>query len=530
MSTLRSVIWCAVSSQAQNEPDKVSLPQQEEDGRKLALSQNWRVVDVMRVPGHSRRYIDFHKLSADAARQGIDAFQRLEQHWDVRDFDVLIVLDGNRFARTQALHAYVVERTIHIGARIYSLMDGWIDKQNHRMWIAMNGYKSAGEIDRFVQARDRAMTARAQRGLPISSRVPMSHQALRDSKTGKALRLEVNEAKRRLWTDLAAMVLEGVAWDRIEVELYQRFGHADEKGEPYYANCMYRLIMKPVFWGHTARNHHSATSKNGFRFGRWIWDESEAAPEGATIFRNTHQPVWTGEIADRIRQELDRRMVHIKGRARTAYTHRLSGIAVCGACGCFMSTRVDGTYLGLYCPASKGRPKLPHCNHRQVLSERKVIARLDAFLRQMLQEQTTDIFAQARPDTSHVQERITQIQQEIVDTEGRIRALIHKQIAASEDIQYIYDGEMEKLQAHLKAMKDANALLQGESLAVQTTTSNQQATLEELAELTLERFWRQERRKVNQMLHRIMGKRRLVILNGEIIGVAEITRNQRRHT
>jgi len=62
MSTLRSVIWCAVSSQAQNEPDKVSLPQQEEDGRKLALSQNWRVVDVMRVPGHSRRYIDFHKL------------------------------------------------------------------------------------------------------------------------------------------------------------------------------------------------------------------------------------------------------------------------------------------------------------------------------------------------------------------------------------------------------------------------------------------------------------------------------------
>lgn len=195
-----------------------------------------------------------------------------------------------------------------------------------------------------------------------------------------------------------------------------------------------------------------------------------------------------------------------------------------------MSTRVDGTHLGLYCPASKGRPKLPHCNHRQVLSERKVIARLDAFLRQMLQEQTTDIFAQAQPDTSHVQERIRQVQQEIADTEGRIRALIHKQIAASEDIQYIYDGKMEKLEAQLKAMKDANTLLQGESLAVQTTTSNQQTTLEELAELTLERFWRQERRKVNQMLHRIMGKRRLVILNGEIIGVAEITRNQRRHT
>ena len=49
MNALRSIIWCAVSSRAQNEPDKVSLPQQEEDGRKLALSHNWRVVDVMRL-------------------------------------------------------------------------------------------------------------------------------------------------------------------------------------------------------------------------------------------------------------------------------------------------------------------------------------------------------------------------------------------------------------------------------------------------------------------------------------------------
>jgi DNA invertase Pin-like site-specific DNA recombinase len=153
---------------------------------------DWQVTDVMRVPGHSRRYIDFHKLAADALQNGIDAFQRLEAHWEAQDFDVMVVLDGNRFARTQALHAYVVERTINVGARIYSLMDGWVDKQNYRMWIAMNGYKSAGEIDRFVQARDRAMTARAQRGLPITSRVPMSHKVIRDPDNGKAICLQVN--------------------------------------------------------------------------------------------------------------------------------------------------------------------------------------------------------------------------------------------------------------------------------------------------------------------------------------------------
>ena len=528
MTALRSIIWCAVSSRAQNEPDKISLPQQEADGRALAKNHEWRVIDIMRVPGHSRRYIDFHKLSADAAQQGIDAFQRLERHWDTQDFDVMIVLDGNRFARTQALHAYVVERTIHIGARIYSLMDGWVDKQNHRMWIAMNGYKSAGEIDRFVQARDRAMTARAERGLPISSRIPMSHKVVRDPDTGKAVCLEVNEEKRRLWTDLAELVLEGIAWDSIEIELYERFGHANDKCEPYYPNQMYRLLMKPLFWGHTARHHNSATSKNGFRFGRWIWDESEPVPEGATMFRNTHDPVWTGDIADRVRQELDRRAVHIRGRSRPSYTHKLSGLAVCGECGSFMGTRVDKSYLGLYCPASKGRPTLPKCGHRRVVSEHKIVARINEFLGQMLRENTTDIFDGKQPETQHVQERIVLLEEEIADAEDKIRSLIRKQITAGEDIQYIYDEELDKLNIQLKMMKDAQTRLKGESLAVQTSTSNQQVTLEELAELTLERFWRQESRTINQMLHRIMGKRRLVILDGEIIGVAEVNRVQRR--
>ncbi len=238
--------------------------------------------------------------------------------------------------------------------------------------------------------------------------------------------------------------------------------------------------------------------------------------------------MWTGELADRIRQELDRRVVHIKGRARTAYTHRLSGLAICSECGSFMATRVDGSYLGLYCPASKGRPALPKCGHRRVVSERKIIARMDEFLKQMLRENTTDIFNSSQPETSHAHERIALLDEEIAEVEDKIRALIRKQITAGEDIQYIYDEELDKLNVQLKTMKEARTRLQGESLAAQTSTSNQQVTLEELAKLTLEKFWHQESRKINPMLHRIMGKRRLIILNDEIFGVAEIHRVQRQ--
>lgn len=103
---VRCIIWCAVSSRAQNEPDKISLSQQEADACALAEGNGWQILDVLKVPGHSRRYVDFHELASDAAKQGVDAFHRLLSHWEAQDFDVMIVRDGDRFTRTQALHAY----------------------------------------------------------------------------------------------------------------------------------------------------------------------------------------------------------------------------------------------------------------------------------------------------------------------------------------------------------------------------------------------------------------------------------------
>ncbi|MBK9748673.1 MAG: hypothetical protein IPO91_18105 [Chloroflexi bacterium] len=91
------------------------------------------------------------------------------------------------------------------------------------------------------------------------------------------------------------------------------------------------------------------------------------------------------------------------------------------------------------------------------------------------------------------------------------------------------DEEIGKLSDQLKVMREARNRLQGEALAVQHNSAVQQATLEELANLTLERFWQQESRYINQMLHRLMGKRRLVLLSGAVVGVVEVNRKQRRH-
>lgn len=525
----RAIIWCAVSTRAQNEPERVSLPEQEDHARQYALTRGWQVVDVMKVPGHSRRYIDFHELSSDAAEKGITAFQRLKAHWEARDFNVLILRDGDRFARTQALHAYITEQIITCGATIFSLADGLIDDRNYRMWIAMAGFKAAGEIDRLVRARRSAMTDLARRGLPITSRIPMSHRVIRDQKTGKAVQMVVDESKRRLWDDLAELILEGIGWDRIETELYKRFGHADEKGKPYRAAHMYRLIMKPLFWGHMARFHCSKDAANGYRRGRWIYDASEPIPEGAIIFRDTHEAVWTGKLADRIRQEIDRRSEHMWGKAKPWRTNILSGLMICGECGLTLAMHVDGEYKGVYCPAGKRKQaNLPECSWRSVVSQRKIVKLIDGYLRQMVRENTTDIFDEQTPEMPGLEKRLARLKEDIAALEDQVRVVVRQQMKAPETVQHILDEEIVKIGEQLKAMHATRDRLQVEALSVQQASAVQQASLEEMANLTVDRFWQQEDRYINQMLHRLMGQRRLVMVGGAVVGVVEVQRKRRR--
>ena len=376
------------------------------------------------------------------------------------------------------------------------------------------------------------MTARAERGLPITSRVPMSHKVIRDQNTGKAICLQVNEDKRRLWDDLAELILEGVAWFSIEDELFNRYGHIRDNGERYYPGFLYRLIMKPIFWGHMARHHASAGSKNGFKYGAWAYDESVSMPEGATIYRNTHEPVWTGELAERIKAEIRRRSNSVRGNTSPKLIHRFSGLGVCAECGSFWATHVkkSKSYRGAICPASKARSNaLPKCSNKRIMSEKRLIALMNDYLKQMLERNSTDVFN--APDSKQMdhQSRIESLCREIEALELEARQLIREQAKAGTELQGIYQEELAQINTRLKNMKVTRDALQAKAVETQQTTAVQQATLEELAAMSLEAFWKQESRYINQTLHRLRGKKRFLLLDGEIIGVAELNRRQRKH-
>src|SRR5262249_23872142 len=142
-------------------------------------------------------------------------------------------------------------------------------------------YASAGEIDTLKKRRHIGMNGNAARGLPTSSHIPLSHLLIRNS-NGKMEKLIVDPSKRRLFSDVATLVLEGVPWTRIERELWARYRHG-KNGEPYKPGYMKHVLHNPYFWGHIARWYSSPKHPNGKAAGAWIWDENESLPEGVAI-------------------------------------------------------------------------------------------------------------------------------------------------------------------------------------------------------------------------------------------------------
>ena len=71
MTKKKAVIWCAVSTQAQNAEDKISLPEQEQAARNWCKENDLAVATVLKVPGYSRRESDIITALEDFAEQGI---------------------------------------------------------------------------------------------------------------------------------------------------------------------------------------------------------------------------------------------------------------------------------------------------------------------------------------------------------------------------------------------------------------------------------------------------------------------------
>lgn len=520
MPPLRAVLWCAVSTKPQTDEDKFSLPSQEKDERALCDREGWSPVAVLIVPGHSRRYVDIHELAEHARAEGIDAFDRILDLWRRRAFDVLVCRDGDRFARTQSLHAYFVERTIDIGARIYSLADGWIDEHNYRMWTSMSGYKAASHVDGLVAARQRGMEKRMERGLSGGLMLPDLYRTVRDDK-GKAIRLEFREQYRSMMDDAADLLLEGVGWKQFAMQMYLRYGHVNPKtGQPYHDNSFRRWFYNPLVWGASAKGH--ADYK-----GTWAFDESEPLPDGVKVNRHPNPPipaVWTGELAEQIKAELRRRADVVKGRAVSRTKYAFTGLLVCAVCA--RRFAVDASkgkrYLYWRCTAHTYRHQIQAqvCTNRLLLRDDVAQQQINDFLVRVLAQREFDIhkLVSNNQDTAQFRRQVTQVRTEITAAKREIDTMILKQAQAPANIEDRYARLIEQASQRLAGLESKLKRLES-SLESEPVRRARQLAYEQLSRIGLPAFWQSSPHEINQLLHALMGRYHFIVENGAIIDV-----------
>ena len=511
----RAILWAAVSTKSQAEDAKASLPAQEADLRDLASKHGWQVIDVLRVPGHSRHYYEWHELVKDSREKGIDAFYQLDQHLKNRDFDILAVRDGDRFARTQSLHAFIVESVcIRVGAKIWTIGDGQIDIHGARLYTALGGYRAAGDIDRLVNYREMALNQKPEKGLPVAGRPLWGFRIVRNE-LGKATAYIVDEAKRRAFDDLAELILAGVAWDRIAQEMNSR-GHRNAAGQEFKRSFFYRTVFHPVWWGHAARKFRQSGLPQAM--GVWTFDVSVQPPEGVQVWRNVYEPVWTGELAVSIQSELRRRFDLVKGRATSTNTRRFSGLVTCAGCGHIMHSTEGTRSLYLACGY---RWRGGTCQQERSISEKKIIEFLVPLLHQLKAAGDPELVlgGEGRQRNDRILEQSRQALAE-VHTKARAMARLYVENAGRR-LESIYAAELEALE---KQAAEIEAVI-AEAEANSATDEPRRA---KLAELDADGIWDQPWTVINQTLHGIFGQWRLVADNGTIVGYTKVKKRNRR--
>jgi DNA invertase Pin-like site-specific DNA recombinase len=509
MTRLRAVIWCAVSTKAQADEDKDSLPNQEREARVLCQREGWDVAEVLIVPGHSRRKIDIHEVAYEMQQKGITAYSRLIELWKMSGFDILVCWDGNRFGRSQTLHSHVIERTLDTGARIYVLTKGWVDESNKRMFIAMDGYASSSEIDKLIAAREMGLDKRVARGLP-ANHIPLSHMAVRD-KSGKILRIEVDESKRRLFDDLAALLLEGVGWGDIERELYGRFGHINPAtGRMYAIHTFYVRIMSPSWWGNASRHHRHKT-------GEWIFDAACPAPSRVVIHYGTHPPVWDGEEGERLKAELRRRF-GIRGKTRPHHSHMFTGLLVCAGCGRKLIVRPTyrKTRVRIYWQCAMSWKQYDRlCSQGFLIRNDVIQGWVHDFLVRWLEDSNPDL-VQSGPDQA---KHIAGLEREIEQARKRLANLVEAQAGEdSYEIRRTYTDKIRAVGEQIDILKASLGSAQRMEESPDIVDERRRA-YGELKAMGVDGFWALPPNKINQLLHRLLGRSRILVRDGNPVDV-----------
>lgn len=525
---MTALLWLAVSSEEQAGDDKASLTEQKRVLRAAAERDGRPISDVLIIPGFSRAALSWDEFETSAAEAGHDAPRRMSAHWKRRDFTAIYAYDVTRLGRSQALIAYFIERTIKGGGVIVTHLEGVIDQQNYRIAIAMYGFGSASENDKRKEKMKYGKIRLAERGLNLQASELFTHLVIRD-KRGNKDTLIVDESKRRLWSDLLTALCGDeqhppAAWRTLEQTLYDRFGHAAPDGKPYPMYKFKHLVNSPFFWGHTAYGY---TAHNHVVKRPWLYNAAVPPPPGVLFYPNTTGSVFTGEERERLIAELMRRD-RLTGRARPQSTYTFSTLVRCDHCGRNMAYALLRPGAVYYRCNKKSKTGLDRysgliCDSNRIIPERDLIEFMNDVLSRLLAGLSPELFRPNAPSKAAVLARVETIEREIEAVEATLAGLFLQRATAPNNTIGILERQINAKSQELQRLETARFEAQRQVTRADDSGQIRAAALEQLRALTLPRFWALSSVERNQLLSRLMGRFRINVRDGQVIGFFEVS-------
>ncbi len=202
----------------------------------------------------------------------------------------------------------------------------------------------------------------------------------------------------------------------------------------------------------------------------------------------------------------------------------MNSLLVCGECGCSMvSHHVARRWIHYRCETRY----LPYrggsqaCAQTHMIAEQMVQDWLDARLRQAIDMGLIE--ALFSKDGLDLAGQIKTLAGQISRLETRIRRALDRQldVETTDALYAIYQQEIVQASAELNAHKATFDDLSRRTLVSGQETRERQQSFAELQAVNLDAFWQLEPREINRFLHRLMGHSRLVILDGQIVGMTD---------
>lgn len=361
---LRCVLFGAVSSEEQAEDKrtgrkKPSLDAQLERAAAFANAQRWRIVDTIRVEGHSRDYDWLPDLERDCAE-----YARLVQHIRQETVDVVICTDYDRLWRRAALQAQLCSLADTHNVWLLSLnQPSERGNEQSNLWLrGIYGLVAQQEnISRVSRIRARQL-ADWQAGLSTHYyNVPYGYR-----KANSNVPAEIYEPEA-YWVRLAGeWRAKGWGYYRIRRELAARGEHWTPDQTWYRLhNPFYAGLVVYREWSRSGGRHHRTRT-----------------PRVQRIGPGQHQPIWPAEMWEAIQEVNHSRLrdyPHADGNAGL-----FTGLVYCGECGCRMyysREHRDGCHI-LCCSAYRETGGRVRCFHqrREAKLKREVLAQVRGML------------------------------------------------------------------------------------------------------------------------------------------------------